>query len=773
MSIKFRILLSVFLLELLGYGILLFYTHQNTQATLISIRERQIQATIADNAHRIDNLTRSMEHKVCDLADAGNMFYALKNTIPLPQLEPELKNYLINTFSNFPESIGGGLWYEPNVFDPHKTYYGPYVFWNTKKQVEFTWDLNTQEYDYHHQSWYLTALPNSWPRDTPRLEKIYWTNPYWDEAGSKELMMTVDAFLKNTSGNIIGLATVDWSLREMTDFIQSITLTEHSKTFLIDTRSEFILSNSLFPESVMSKRTSVPWMRDLNIDPMHRDKVQKIESAFINDDTYYIYYLKTEMGLLLGIAIPINEFNQEIENTSNNAIHKGALIILFFILCMLILLEVLFRPFQKVHALIRDSIKISADKKLDIRPVEYQPRNEFSSIIDAINLTYDQINHYTKEIELANKAKTTFLTTMSHEIRTPMNAILGYTQLLALDKTFSPEHQETVRAIDISGKHLLDLLNDILDISKIESGGMQVYKENIYLWNVLSAIDSTFKLRCQQKNLQWHCKIDVPRELIICCDKAKLSQILINLLGNSIKFTEIGSVSLHCNISDAQLHIHITDTGAGITKAQQAQLFTPFFQGSAGQQYGGTGLGLTIVNKLVALLSGKLHFESLEHKGTHFSIHIPLEPACPELAIPKQEQQLQLTDFSAYQLTAFVIDDVKINRDILAKVLLRMGIKSIQAENGVDGLRTLKQQVPDLLFVDIQMPVMDGFEFLERLKSIHPQLVARTIAISANVYQVGSAATQNTFHYFISKPFIIEDICKTISEVLDKIDTGR
>ena len=578
MNIKTRILIAVFLLELLGYGILLFYTHKTNKTSLENVRERQIQAAIAGNANRINHLTNLMEHKAIELAKSGELFYQLKNTIPLEQIEPALKSFLIDSFTFFPESIGGGLWYEPNIFDKQKKYYGPYVFWNKDKHVEFTWDLSSTGYDYHSQSWYLEALPPDWDRKQARPSNIYWTAPYWDEAGSKALMMTVDTFMKDTNGNIIGLATIDWSFQEMTQFVQGLSITKNSKTFLIDTRSNLILANNLYPPSVMSKRENVYWLKNLETNFSQGQSIKTANKIFIEDTLYRIYYLKSNAGLLLGVVIPEEELNQEIEQATKQAVVNGAIIITLFIIGMMILLEILFRPFQKVKELISNSIKLTNGQTLDIKPVYYPAKNEFTSVIDAINLTYNQINQYTAEIEKANKAKTTFLTTMSHEIRTPMNAILGYTQLLGLEKNFPKEHIETIHAIDISGRHLLELLNDVLDISKIESGSMQLFCENVFIFDLLDTINQTFKIRCKQMQLDWHCNVNIPTDYSAYTDKAKISQILINLLGNSIKFTQSGKITLECSIINSGLHVAISDTGTGITQEQQENLFTPFFK---------------------------------------------------------------------------------------------------------------------------------------------------------------------------------------------------
>ncbi|MEY4588796.1 MAG: hypothetical protein RL497_872, partial [Pseudomonadota bacterium] len=383
MNIKGRILLGILLLELVGYGILLFYSNQSAKTTLINVRNEQIQAIIASNFYRINNLTELLEQKALDLAKAGELLYSLKTTQAITQVEAAFKDYLIGSITQLPEAIGGGIWFEPKVFDPERIYFGPYAFLNANNAVEFTWDLNTEAYNYHKQSWYLKGLPEDWPRNLRRPQLLYWTDPYYDEAGSKALMMTVDALMYASDNRVIGLATVDWSLQEMTNFIQKIKVTENSKVFLIDERSDYILSNTLQPESVMKKRQSVSWLGAIDINVEGTDGMTSIVTVTIDEVPYRIYYSKTAMGLIFGVAIPYDEIYQEIEAVAKSQAVNGVVIIVFFILAMFILMYVLFRPFQKVQALIASSIVMSDGNELSIKPVEYAESNEFTPIVSA------------------------------------------------------------------------------------------------------------------------------------------------------------------------------------------------------------------------------------------------------------------------------------------------------------------------------------------------------------------------------------------------------
>ncbi|MFT7562368.1 MAG: signal transduction histidine kinase/ActR/RegA family two-component response regulator [Flavobacteriales bacterium] len=769
MNIKTRILLAVFLLELLGYGALLAYTHNNNRETLSSIREHQIDTSISSTRHRINALTKLMEHQALKLAHAGEMLFQLSSSLPIDQLEPALKTLLIQSFTDFPESIGGGLWYEPNTIAKNQTLYGPYVFWSGDRKVEFTWDLNTEQYNYPAQDWYQVALPSNWPRNEERPQKSYWTQPYWDEAGSKELMMTVDALMFDEKKHIIGLSTVDWSLNKMTAFTDKINITPNSRTILIDNMSRLILSNGFDSESRMQDYRKYRWIKGLNIESLKNGETRQHQNIELNGEIYHVYATRSDIGLILIIAIPEHELVFEIDQATRKATLNGAIIIMFFIGGMLLLLEILFRPFQRVTQLINNSINISDDNKLSVEPIHYRKNNEFFALIKALNLIYTQINTHTKEIEEANKAKSIFLATMSHEIRTPMNAILGYAQLLNYDETLPKQHQRTLQAIESSGKHLLDLLSDILDITKIESGEMSLYQENHYIFGIFDALNKIFKIRCEQKGLEWRFKCNIDKNQVAYVDKAKLNQIVINLLGNSVKFTTSGYIAIQIIQVQNQLDIVIHDTGPGIEANKQANLFAPFSQGQEGIEHGGTGLGLSIVHKLCALMGGEINLERSDSKGTEFDLRIPIRAVNHNSAPARQDTIKNIADFSSSKLTALVIDDVEINRDILCKVLERIGIQSIQANNGREGLNVLSSHTPDLLFVDIQMPIMNGFEFLDEIKTNHPHLLDFCIAISANVITHNNDLVQKGFSYALSKPFQIHDACHIIELILQKL----
>ncbi|MBK8186599.1 MAG: response regulator [Cellvibrio sp.] len=494
------------------------------------------------------------------------------------------------------------------------------------------------------------------------------------------------------------------------------------------------------------------------------DEAKQFKSLVVGTTSYRLYLTKSKSNLILGMLIPEADLVAEINAITKDSLLNSLVIVLALVVGMLILLEVLFKPFERVRDLIQNSLVLDSEQKLNVNHIEYQEKNEFTPIIKTLNIIYEEIREFTRRIQEANKAKSTFLATMSHEIRTPMNAILGYTQLLSLDKSLTQEHREAITAINNSGNHLLDLLNDILDISKIESGAMELYQENLYVSELFSNLDSIFKLRCIQKNIEWKYVCSVPSSTIAFMDKAKLVQIMINLIGNSVKFTQRGQVALQVGMKNNVLCIKVSDTGPGISQEQQKKLFEPFFQGEAGNRQGGTGLGLAIVNKLIDLMNGRLEIQSVLGEGAVFALEIPLMEYNQASAAPVKTS-FEVEDFSRLQLKALVIDDVKINCDILVKTLQKLGVSSKQAENGLEALGVLTDFLPDIIFVDIQMPIMDGYEFMEKINERYPHLVEKCVAISANVYEQDRNELQSRFAHYVSKPFKLSEVSAVISDM--------
>ncbi|WP_019500247.1 PAS domain S-box protein [Pseudanabaena sp. PCC 6802] len=325
-----------------------------------------------------------------------------------------------------------------------------------------------------------------------------------------------------------------------------------------------------------------------------------------------------------------------------------------------------------------------------------------------------------KEVaEAANRAKSTFLANMSHELRTPLNAILGFSQLLGRDDALRTEQQQQLGIINRSGEHLLHLINDILEMSKIEAGQISLLPINFDLYTAIANLQEMFALKAKSKGLalQIERQDTVPR--FVRADENKLRQVLINLLSNAVKFTDSGSVSLEIDvISDAlesqrtRLHFRVKDTGVGIDANELAYLFKPFVQTRSGKAAKtGTGLGLAISYQFVELMGGELRVSSLPQIGSSFEFDIPIEVVMAE-DMPAQVTRHRVLHLAPNQPTfrILIAEDNVANRQLMVQMLEPLGFAVETVENGQQAIERWEQWQPDLIWMDIHMPVMDGYE---------------------------------------------------------------
>jgi len=369
----------------------------------------------------------------------------------------------------------------------------------------------------------------------------------------------------------------------------------------------------------------------------------------------------------------------------------------------------------------------------------------------------------TKKAEQANLAKSQFLSNMSHEIRTPMNAILGFTQLMKLSETVNPDQADTLDKVMRAGQHLLEIINDVLEISKIEAGAMTLKKQPFELIALVNDINQMFALRCEQQNLIWNFENQLKQAEYVVGDQGKIRQILINLLSNAVKFTESGEIKLQLSHEQGIYKFEVIDTGPGISDSELKTLFTIFTQGKAGEDKGGSGLGLVISLKQAKLMGGNLEVESTFGEGSKFTFTTQLEQSDVKL-IPEMERKLvKIICKPQRQLRVLSVDDNPNNREVLAKLLHSCNIEVVEACNGKEAIAELQNQVFDMAFIDLLMPVMRGDEAIEIIRKELKLTNLICIAISAfslsheikHFHDIG-------FNQFIAKPYHFSELFKCI-----------
>jgi PAS domain S-box-containing protein len=383
--------------------------------------------------------------------------------------------------------------------------------------------------------------------------------------------------------------------------------------------------------------------------------------------------------------------------------------------------------------------------------------------------------------EAANRAKSIFLANMSHELRTPLNIILGFTQLLIRGGSLNPQQQDQLNTINRSGEHLLTLINDVLEMSKIEAGRVTLNETDFDFHDLLDWLYQMFQFKSQSKGLQFTIQRSPNSPEFIRTDESKLRQVLVNLVGNAVKFTQTGSVTLRVGVKPYEeavaaellmLTFEVEDTGPGIASADLSRLFQPFVQTDTGHKsQEGTGLGLAISQKFVQLMGGEIKATSEVGRGALFKFHIRTEVV--ETAVRKSaaaSRQVVGLEPGQPQYRILIVEDKPENREILTQLLIPVGFDVQEATNGLEGVQAWETGAPDLIWMDIRMPVMDGYEATKQIMAASkvsdrdPPVI---IALTGSVFEEDrKIAMEMGCRDFVRKPFRTEEIFEKMAEYL-------
>jgi len=388
----------------------------------------------------------------------------------------------------------------------------------------------------------------------------------------------------------------------------------------------------------------------------------------------------------------------------------------------------------------------------------------------------EALNLAKEEAEAASRAKSIFIANMSHEIRTPMNAVMGFSNLLSSIIT-DKKQKSYLQSIQLSGRNLLKLINDILDLSKIEAGKLEVQYEAVNPKAVFNEIKQIFQAKISEKHLEFILDMDeaIPKALML--DETRLRQVLLNLVGNAIKFTDTGHVKLSAKItypeknhSKLDLVISIEDTGIGIPQNQILSIFESFKQqdGQSTREYGGTGLGLSISKRLAEMMNGEISVQSTPGKGSIFEVILRgIEVSKTGAARLRSDTFFDITNISFDPSLVLIVDDIQSNRELIKESLTLTGLKILEAENGQQAIRQATEFLPDVILMDIKMPVMNGYEAAKMLKA-NP--VTSDIPVIAVTASVGMEEFKNIkelgFDGYIPKPVDMHDLFNELFQFL-------
>ncbi len=373
----------------------------------------------------------------------------------------------------------------------------------------------------------------------------------------------------------------------------------------------------------------------------------------------------------------------------------------------------------------------------------------------------------------ANQLKSAFLANMSHEIRTPMNAIIGFSSILS-EKIRDKKHLsyiKHIKHIKQSSDNLLQLINDILDLSKIEAGYLEIQKSHSSFYDILDEVSIIFSEKFRQKQVQFNVDIqnNLPKTFIL--DSFRILQVMINLVGNAIKFTEKGSVdvvvkteNLSKNNKTTDIKIEIIDSGIGIPKDYIVDIFKNFRQveGQLAKKYGGTGLGLSITKKLINLMNGTISVKSEVGKGSVFTIVLKKIAFIDKII--KKEKSDNSIKLSLKGLSILHADDVEMNRLVFSSMLEDEGLKITEAENGKQVLEILKTHIPDIILMDIQMPELDGYETVKIIRKNKKFDTIPIIALTANATKEEIEKYKSVFDEYLTKPINREEFKSALAK---------